>query len=154
MVMGAVCLTGCIENTIPYPVEELEILSLRGEGFRTTIDAQRREVMLTLDEQTDISEVEITEVELTEGAVAEGDSAGAVADGDSVGTVAEGVSAGAVAEGVGAGVTSVRISVTSRNSGLTHPSVPSERVILYQPVAGSFPMTGTLSPRTSTAMRS
>ena len=70
MVMGAVCLTGCIENTIPYPVEELEILSLRGEGFRSSIDVQRRVVTLTLDEQTDISEVEITEVELTEGAVA------------------------------------------------------------------------------------
>ena len=68
--MGAVCLTGCIENTIPYPVEELEILSLRGEGFRSSIDVQRRVVTLTLDEQTDISEVEITEVELTEGAVA------------------------------------------------------------------------------------
>lgn len=68
--MGAVCLVGCIENTIPYPVEELEILSLRGEGFSSTIDAQRRVVTLTLDEQTDISEVAITEVELTENAEA------------------------------------------------------------------------------------
>lgn len=76
MVFGVMCFSGCIENTIPYPVKELEILSLAGEGFRSTIDPQKRVVTLTLDEQTDISEVEITEVTMTENATASLDLTG------------------------------------------------------------------------------
>lgn len=57
---------GCIENDIPYPVVELQILNLAGEGFSATIDPQTRSVNLTLDETTDISKVRITEVTYTE----------------------------------------------------------------------------------------
>lgn len=57
---------GCIENDIPYPVVDLQILNLAGEGFSATIDPQTRSVNLTLDETTDISKVRITEVTYTE----------------------------------------------------------------------------------------
>ena len=64
----AVGLVGCIKNTIPYPVEKLEILSFEGEGFTASIDPAKQEVLLTLDEQTDMTAVKVTKVEVTEGA--------------------------------------------------------------------------------------
>lgn len=64
--VGMLCFTSCIENTIPYPVEEMEILAYEGEGFRAAIDPLTRTVTLTLEEQTDISQVEVTKVEVTE----------------------------------------------------------------------------------------
>lgn len=70
MLVGVLCLNGCIKNTIPYPVEKLEILSYEGEGFKATIDPVNREVVLTLEEQTNITAVKVTRVELTEGATA------------------------------------------------------------------------------------
>lgn len=66
--IGLMGLAGCIKNTIPYPVEKLEILSVEGEGFTASIDPVKREVLLTLDEQTDITAVKFTKVEITEGA--------------------------------------------------------------------------------------
>ena len=66
-VLSFVCaLTGCIENDIPYPVVELEILGVTGEGFTATIDRLNRKVTLALDETTDISRVRITSVSLTD----------------------------------------------------------------------------------------
>lgn len=66
-VLSFVCaLTGCIENDIPYPVVELEILGVEGEGFTATIDRLNRKVTLALDETTDISRVRITSVSLTD----------------------------------------------------------------------------------------
>ncbi len=65
--VGAVgCLTSCIKNVIPYPVEEIDILAYEGVGFTSKIDAATRTVTLTLDEQTNITAVEVTNVEITE----------------------------------------------------------------------------------------
>ncbi len=64
----AVFALGCIENDIPYPVEEIEIVSIQGEGFTlapNAINRQNRSVTLSLGEQTDIRRVKITSVELS-----------------------------------------------------------------------------------------
>ncbi len=59
---------GCIANDIPYPVVELAITSISGEGFTTKeINTAQRTVTLTLDESTDIRNVRITQVSYTEG---------------------------------------------------------------------------------------
>lgn len=55
----------CIENDLPYPVVELEITQVEGEGFTASIDRLNRRVVLELDERTDISRVRITNVALT-----------------------------------------------------------------------------------------
>lgn len=68
LLLGAVGLAGCIENDIPYPVEELEIVALEGEGFTvgsSDIDRANRVVTLRLDETTDIRSVKITRVEFS-----------------------------------------------------------------------------------------
>ena len=73
MVLALVALLAfgsCIDNTIPYPVEKMEILDYEGEGFRATIDPVTRTVTLTLEEATDITAVKVTRVELTEHAAA------------------------------------------------------------------------------------
>ncbi len=73
MVLALVALLAfgsCIDNTIPYPVEKMEILDYEGEGFRATIDPVTRTVTLTLEEATDITAVKVTRVELTEHATA------------------------------------------------------------------------------------
>lgn len=47
IILVAVWLTafqGCIENDIPYPVVELEIVSLEGEGFTASVDRLNRRV--------------------------------------------------------------------------------------------------------------
>lgn len=59
----------CIKNDIPYPVEEIEILSYEGVGFQSTIDPLTRTVNLRLDEPTDITAVEVTEVTISENGV-------------------------------------------------------------------------------------
>ncbi|MDO4758360.1 MAG: PCMD domain-containing protein [Rikenellaceae bacterium] len=64
--LGLLCCTSCIKNTIPYPVVEIEILQYEGEGFRAQIDPLTRTVTLTLDEQTDITAVEVTNVQITD----------------------------------------------------------------------------------------
>ena len=68
--MGIVALVGCIsciENNIPYPVVKLEILALEAEGLKSpaTIDASTHSVKLTLEESTDIRNVNITSVTFT-----------------------------------------------------------------------------------------
>ena len=60
----------CIRNDIPYPIVELSILNVEGEGFTCSaedIDVHNRTVTLRLDETTDISRVEIRSIEITEG---------------------------------------------------------------------------------------
>lgn len=53
----------CIENDIPYPVVELYITSIEGEGFTMSDpDNVGRTVVLNLDETTPIDQVEITGV--------------------------------------------------------------------------------------------
>lgn len=57
--------TGCIDNDIPYPVEELEIVGMEGEGFTLSpddIDPSSRTVTLRLDERIDLRRVVITDV--------------------------------------------------------------------------------------------
>lgn len=68
IVLGA----SCIKNDLPYPVEEIRILSVEGNGFTVgagDIDPVNRTVTLRLDEATDISAVEVTAVTITEGGV-------------------------------------------------------------------------------------
>ncbi len=50
----------CIKNDIPYPYQFLGIISVSGDGFTTSVDELSRKVTLTLDETTDIRNVEIT----------------------------------------------------------------------------------------------
>lgn len=62
----------CIKNELPYPVEEIRILSFEGKGFTVgagDIDPVSRTVTLRLDEATDISAVEVTSVTITENGV-------------------------------------------------------------------------------------
>lgn len=61
-------LAGCIRNDIPYPVVELQITALEGQGFTASIDAAQRLVTLKLDEATDIRKVHIDRIAATEGA--------------------------------------------------------------------------------------
>lgn len=61
-------LTACIHNDIPYPVVELQITAVEGEGFTTNLDASQRLVTLNLDETTDIRNVRIDRISVTEGA--------------------------------------------------------------------------------------
>lgn len=68
LVILSVAAAGCIENNIPYPVVELEILGVEGKGFTASVDRINRRVVLTLDETTDISRVEIDKAEFTENA--------------------------------------------------------------------------------------
>ncbi len=58
---------GCIENNIPYPVIELEITGVEGEGFTCApedIDAEQRIATIHLAEQTDLQRVPITRLGL------------------------------------------------------------------------------------------
>jgi len=62
-VAAALFLAGCIHNDIPYPVVELEITSLEGEGFTlgpSDIDRSTRTVTLHLDETVDLRRVTFT----------------------------------------------------------------------------------------------
>lgn len=71
LAVAALLSASCIRNDIPYPVVELSILGVTGEGFvceAGDIDASNRIVTLRLDETTDISRVRITGMEITEGA--------------------------------------------------------------------------------------
>lgn len=68
LVAMAIFTVACIENDIPYPVEEIEIVSIQGEGFTVApnaINRQERVVTLTLEESTDIRNVRITDVQLS-----------------------------------------------------------------------------------------
>ncbi|WP_295936887.1 PCMD domain-containing protein [uncultured Alistipes sp.] len=57
------CTTSCIENDLPYPVIEVSITDVQGEGFSVAgINRTTRTVTLTLEEQTDIRKVRINKV--------------------------------------------------------------------------------------------
>lgn len=68
--LAAALLSGsCIHNDIPYPVVDLKIEAVEGEGFAVKdIDYKQRIVTLTLEEATDIRNVRIDRATLTEGA--------------------------------------------------------------------------------------
>ncbi|MFR9581532.1 MAG: hypothetical protein SNH67_03765 [Rikenellaceae bacterium] len=63
LLMGLISLVSCIENDIPYPIQELYITEVEGDGFTVSINDLSRTVTLTLDEQTDIQNVSITTAE-------------------------------------------------------------------------------------------
>lgn len=71
MIVGLLAIAGptaCIRNDIPYPVVELQITAVEGEGFTASIDATQRLVTLNLNETTDIRNVRIDRIAATEGA--------------------------------------------------------------------------------------
>lgn len=54
----------CIRNDIPYPLVEIVISGIEGQGFSVSdIDAATREITLELDETTDIRSVRIDKVD-------------------------------------------------------------------------------------------
>lgn len=59
----AVLSTGCIENDIPYANVVAGITAIEAEGAAASIDADLRSITLTLDEETDIRDVNIKKVE-------------------------------------------------------------------------------------------
>lgn len=72
--LAALLLTGCIDNNIPYPVVELAITGIEGEGFTCTaedIDLRERTATLHLTEQVDIHRVKIDKISVSENAVSD-----------------------------------------------------------------------------------
>lgn len=70
LIVLAISFVSCIQNDIPYPVSVIEILGVKGEGFRceaSDIDTKNKVVTLHLDETTDISRVQIEQITITEG---------------------------------------------------------------------------------------
>lgn len=70
MILGVILLSSsCIKNDIPYPVIELEIQNVKGDGFTLkSIDTKNYVATIELDETTDIRNVVISSVEYTAGA--------------------------------------------------------------------------------------
>ena len=66
----AIVAVGCIDNDVPYPIVKLEILNIEVDGLASQpqIDATNKRVELTLEETTDIRNVEILSMTTTEGA--------------------------------------------------------------------------------------
>lgn len=71
----SVAMTGCIENDIPYPRVQANILSLKAEGQKQSavIDSLNCRVTLMLGENVDIQNVNITTFDITPGASIVGD---------------------------------------------------------------------------------
>ena len=69
-VVMLVTMVGCIKNDIPRSVEKIEVLSFEAEGLLSpaTINNSEHTISLSLDEITDIRNVEITSMTLTQGA--------------------------------------------------------------------------------------
>ena len=63
IIAAVLALSSCIQNDIPYPVVELEILDLKVEGAidEPVIDRVNRTVTFTLAENVDIRNVKITD---------------------------------------------------------------------------------------------
>lgn len=70
IVIALLAAASCIRNDIPYPDVAAEITSLRADGAKSvSIGKDAREVLVTLEEVTDIRGVNITEVTFNEDAV-------------------------------------------------------------------------------------
>ena len=68
--MAVLAVVSCIRNDIPYPDVAAEITSLQADGAKSvSINKDAREVLITLEEATDIRSVNITEVSFNEEAV-------------------------------------------------------------------------------------
>lgn len=70
LIAAVLTLGSCIKNDIPYPVIEMDIISISAEGCTAEpeIDRANRKVTLTLAENTDIRNVKITELVVSENA--------------------------------------------------------------------------------------
>lgn len=63
-----VLLCGCIENDLPYPVVLGEIKAIEAEGFvASSINKENREVLLTVADTIDLSNIRITKFEVSDG---------------------------------------------------------------------------------------
>lgn len=74
MIALAAALQACVRNDIPYPVVELAITSVSGEGFTcnaSDIDGRERTAIIHLEEAVDPSRVVISGIGMTEGAVSD-----------------------------------------------------------------------------------
>lgn len=69
---STIALQGCIENDIPYPRIQAQILSIEAQGLASPaiIDNELQQVTLVMADTIDLSRVNITAVTLTEGAKA------------------------------------------------------------------------------------
>lgn len=70
LLVVALVATGCIKNDLPYPVVELQITSIAVDGLlgEPVIDEAARLVSFTLEEQTDIENVNISAISYSENA--------------------------------------------------------------------------------------
>lgn len=69
LLLSLVGYSSCIKNDIPYPVIELSIDKMYGEGFTTkSVNYSSRVVLLELEEPTNIKEVKVDSVSYTESA--------------------------------------------------------------------------------------
>ncbi len=69
VVAVALLFTSCITNEVPYPIDEVMITDVEGEGFVVgEIDYSQRIVYLDLEEQTDIESVTISSVSISDDA--------------------------------------------------------------------------------------
>ena len=69
ILLTSLLLFSCIKNDIPYPVVELNIVRVEGEGFvceESDIDVKNSQVTIHLDETTDISKVKINRIILND----------------------------------------------------------------------------------------
>ena len=64
IIAAVLALSSCIQNDLPYPIVELEILDITVEGAidEPVIDRVNRTVTFTLAESTDIRNVKITDI--------------------------------------------------------------------------------------------
>ncbi|MFR9649447.1 MAG: PCMD domain-containing protein [Rikenellaceae bacterium] len=69
LLLAITLLVSCVKNNIPYPIVELSISGVDGDGFSVgEIDYTNRVVYLDLEEQTDIKNVTINDITTTSGA--------------------------------------------------------------------------------------
>ncbi len=70
LIAALLALSSCIENDIPYPVVELDILDIEVEGAtgEPTIDRANRKITVDIAENIDIRNVKITDIKYSEGA--------------------------------------------------------------------------------------
>jgi hypothetical protein len=78
LIAALLALSSCIENDIPYPVVEMDILNIEVEGAisKPNIDRANRKITVDIAENIDIRNVKITAIECSEGATLSRDMVG------------------------------------------------------------------------------
>jgi len=77
IILTVICLyaVSCIRNDIPYPEVDAAITKLEADGTESvSIDADAREVLLTMEETADLGNVNIREVSFNDEAVSSSES--------------------------------------------------------------------------------